>query len=87
MGTAQLSRRDWLRRVFGGAAAVAAAPLLPSPPATPAFFGEVTLKARRLGVLVKFPNELLAFASPAAEVLLRDEMARSLARSLDLQMK
>lgn len=46
--------------------------------------GEVTLQAKKLAVLVKMPNELIRFASPAAEALVRDDMTKSLALGLDL---
>lgn len=46
--------------------------------------GEVTLQAKKLAVLIKAPNELLRFASPAAEALMRDDMTKSLALGLDL---
>lgn len=46
--------------------------------------GEVTLQARKLAVLIKAPNELIRFASPAAEALMRDDMTKSLALGLDL---
>lgn len=46
--------------------------------------GEVTLQAKKLAVLIQAPNELLRFASPAAEALMRDDMAKSLALGLDL---
>ena len=46
--------------------------------------GEVTLQAKKLAVLIKAPNELVRFASPAAEALLRDDMTKSLALGLDL---
>jgi HK97 family phage major capsid protein len=46
--------------------------------------GEVTLQAKKLAVLIKAPNELIRFASPAAEALLRDDMTKSLALGLDL---
>lgn len=46
--------------------------------------GEVTLQAKKLAVLLKVPNELIRFASPAAEALLRDDMTKSLALGLDL---
>lgn len=46
--------------------------------------GEVTLQAKKLAVLIKAPNELLRFASPAVEALLRDDMTKSLALGLDL---
>lgn len=46
--------------------------------------GEVTLQARKLAVLTQAPNELLRFASPAAEALIRDDMTKSLALGLDL---
>lgn len=46
--------------------------------------GEVTLQAKKLAVLIKSPNELIRFASPAAEALIRDDMTKSLALGLDL---
>jgi HK97 family phage major capsid protein len=46
--------------------------------------GEVTLQAKKLAVLIKAPNELIRFATPAAEALLRDDMTKSLALGLDL---
>lgn len=46
--------------------------------------GELTLQAKKLAVLIKAPNELIRFASPAAEALMRDDMTKSLALGLDL---
>ena len=46
--------------------------------------GEVNLQAKKLAVLIKMPNELVRFASPAAEALVRDDMTKSLALGLDL---
>lgn len=46
--------------------------------------GELTLSAKKLGVIIKVPNELIRFASPAAEALLRDDMTKDLALGLDL---
>ena len=46
--------------------------------------GEVLLQAKKLAVLIKAPNELIRFASPAAEALMRDDMTKSLALGLDL---
>lgn len=46
--------------------------------------GEVTLQAKKLAVMIIAPNELLRFASPAAEALMRDDMTKSLALGLDL---
>lgn len=46
--------------------------------------GEITLQAKKLAVLIKAPNELIRFASPAAESLMRDDMTKSLALKLDL---
>lgn len=46
--------------------------------------GEVTLQAKKLAVRIIAPNELIRFASPAAEALLRDDMTKSLALGLDL---
>lgn len=46
--------------------------------------GEIQLQAKKLAVLIKAPNELIRFASPAAEALMRDDMTKSLALGLDL---
>ena len=46
--------------------------------------GEVSMQAKKLAVLIKSPNELIRFASPAAEALMRDDMTKSLALGLDL---
>ena len=46
--------------------------------------GDVNLQAKKLAVLIKAPNELIRFASPAAEALLRDDMTKTLALALDL---
>src|SRR4029453_13935286 len=53
-----------------------------STPAT----GSLDLQAKKLGVLVKLNNELLRFASPFAEGLVRLDMARSAALKADLAM-
>src|SRR5262249_9596504 len=44
------------------------------------------LQAKKLGVLVKLNNELLRFASPSAEGLVRLDMARQAALKADLAM-
>lgn len=46
--------------------------------------GEVILQAKKLAVLIRMPNELVRFASPASEALIRDDMTKSLALGLDL---
>ena len=46
--------------------------------------GVVTLQAKKLAVRINAPNELIRFASPAAEALMRDDMTKSLALALDL---
>ena len=48
--------------------------------------GNLDLQAKKLGVLVKMNNELLRFASPSAEGLVRFDMARSAALKADLAM-
>jgi len=48
--------------------------------------GNLDLQAKKLGVLVKMNNELLRFASPSAEGLIRFDMARSAALKADLAM-
>jgi HK97 family phage major capsid protein len=53
-----------------------------SAPAT----GNLDLQAKKLGVLVKVNNELLRFASPSAEGLIRMDMARVAALKSDLAM-
>jgi HK97 family phage major capsid protein len=53
-----------------------------SQPAT----GNLDLQAKKLGVLVKVNNELLRFASPSAEGLIRMDMARVAALKADLAM-
>lgn len=46
--------------------------------------GDVTMQAKKLAVVIQAPNELIRFASPAAEALMRDDMTKSLALGLDL---
>jgi HK97 family phage major capsid protein len=46
--------------------------------------GEIILQAKKLTVLIKMPNELIRFANPAAEALVRDDMTKSLALGMDL---
>ena len=53
-----------------------------STPAT----GNLDLQAKKLGVLVKINNELLRFASPSTEGLVRLDMARVAALKADLAM-
>ena len=48
--------------------------------------GNLDLQAKKLGVLVKVNNELLRFASPSAEGLVRLDMARVAALKADLAM-
>jgi HK97 family phage major capsid protein len=48
--------------------------------------GNLDLQAKKLGVLVKLNNELLRFASPSAEGLVRMDMARVAALKADLAM-
>ncbi len=48
--------------------------------------GNLDLQAKKLGVLVKINNELLRFASPSAEGLVRLDMARAAALKADLAM-
>ena len=48
--------------------------------------GNLDLQAKKLGVLVKLNNELLRFASPSAEGLVRYDMARAAALKADLAM-
>ncbi|MBX3397209.1 MAG: phage major capsid protein [Gemmataceae bacterium] len=48
--------------------------------------GNLELTAKKLGVFVKLNNELLRFASPSAEGLVRFDMARAAALKADLAM-
>lgn len=48
--------------------------------------GMLQLQAKKLGVLVRLNNELLRFASPSAEGLVRYDMARAAALKADLAM-
>ncbi|MFO0799533.1 MAG: phage major capsid protein [Gemmataceae bacterium] len=48
--------------------------------------GNLDLQAKKLGVFVKLTNELLRFASPSAEGLVRFDMARAAALKADLAM-
>jgi HK97 family phage major capsid protein len=48
--------------------------------------GNLDLQAKKLGVLVRMNNELLRFASPSAEGLVRFDMARAAALKADLAM-
>lgn len=45
--------------------------------------GEINLQAKKLAVLIQCPNELIRFATPSTEALLRDDMTKTLALSLD----
>src|SRR5262245_13236330 len=58
-------------------------PITESQPAT----GNLDLQAKKLGVLVKLNNELLRFASPSAEGLVRLDMARAAALKADLELR
>lgn len=59
-----------------------AAPITESQPST----GSIDMQAKKLGVLVKLNNELLRFASPSAEGMVRFDMARAAALKADLAM-
>lgn len=48
--------------------------------------GNLDLQAKKLGILVKLNNELLRFASPSAEGLVRGDMARVAALKADASM-
>jgi HK97 family phage major capsid protein len=45
--------------------------------------GDVVLQAKKLGVLMKIPNELFRFSSVSVEQFIREDMARVLALRLD----
>ncbi len=53
-------------------------------PASDIGTGTVTMQAKKLAVLIKMPNELVRFASPAAEAMVRDDMTKSLSLGVDL---
>ena len=57
-------------------------PITESQPTT----ANLELQAKKLGVFVKLNNELLRFASPSAEALVRYDMARAAAQKADLAM-
>src|SRR5947208_4720534 len=57
-------------------------PITESQPTT----GNLDLQAKKLGVFVKLSNELLRFASPSAEGLIRFDMARAAALKADQGM-
>ena len=48
--------------------------------------GNLDLQAKKLGIFVKVNNELLRYASPSAEGLIRHDMARTAALKADLAM-
>lgn len=48
--------------------------------------GFLTLMAKKLGVFVRLPNELLRFANPTVETFIRNDMARVMALAVDLSM-
>lgn len=77
--------RVQLPKLTGGSTAYwvgEASPVTESTPAT----GNLDLQAKKLGVLVKLNNELLRFASPSAEGLVRFDMARAAALKADQAM-
>lgn len=45
--------------------------------------GEVSMMAKKLAVLIRVPNELFKYASTAADALLRDDVAKTLALGQD----
>lgn len=45
--------------------------------------GEVSMMAKKLAVLIRVPNELFKYASTAADALLRDDIAKTLALGFD----
>lgn len=48
--------------------------------------GDLVLTAKKLGVLVKIPNELFRFATIAAEAFVREDMAKVMALTMDQQL-
>jgi HK97 family phage major capsid protein len=72
-------------KLTGGSTAYWVGESLAVTESTPAT-GNLDLQAKKLGVLVKVNNELLRFASPSAEGLIRMDMARTAALKADLAM-
>ncbi len=52
---------------------------------TPSQFGtgQLALRAKKVAVITTLPNELIRFGGPAAEALLREDMAKTLALTMD----
>lgn len=46
-------------------------------------FGQVEMMAKKLAVLILVPNELFKYASPSADAILREDMAKTLALGYD----
>lgn len=46
-------------------------------------FGQAEMQAKKLGVLILVPNELFKYASPSADAILREDMAKTLALGYD----
>ena len=45
--------------------------------------GQIALQAKKAGVLTRIPNELLKFATPSADALIRSDMAKTIALGID----
>lgn len=48
--------------------------------------GELLMSAKKLGVLVKYPNELLRFGGPTVEAIFRDDITKVMALKADRTM-
>ncbi len=48
--------------------------------------GQLVLSAKKVACLVQLPNELIRFGGPAAEALLREDMTKTLALTMDFQL-
>lgn len=48
--------------------------------------GSLNMRSKKIGVLIKTPNELIRFGGPAAEALFRNDMAYQLTLGLDKQL-
>ena len=76
-----MNRREALRKIIGGVAAVASIPVcgelvkkpmryvLNKPEVLIACPGELILTAKKMAVMIKVPNELIKFAIPAERLL------------------
>lgn len=53
-------------------------------PKTEPTFGQLNLTARKLAALVPISNDLIRFSSPAADVVVRDDLVSAMSQAMDL---